>query len=294
VDLTLLDQPPRAIALPDGRQLAWNEVGDPNGLPVLYCNGWPGTRLQAMLAHDDASRFGIRLIGYDRPGLGRSTRLPNRTIRDTPRDIAHLLDALGIDRVIAVGVSGGGPHASAIARWLPHRVRALALICPVAPSRHCSNLTHHTRLFFALARYAPSLLLPGVAAFAWSHRGHTFTRASPMAAPLLTAPDLAVLNDLSTGEALRRDIVEATRQGARATVEDIALSASICPDYPRAIVCPTFVYHGTRDHIVPISMSQWYADNIPGAKLSIVDGEGHISLPFNSLERVFPDLLPQG
>jgi pimeloyl-ACP methyl ester carboxylesterase len=62
------------VTTQDGRVLRVAEAGDPAGVPVLYLHGMPGSRL---LEPDDvarATRRGIRLIGYDRPGYGGSSR----------------------------------------------------------------------------------------------------------------------------------------------------------------------------------------------------------------------------
>lgn len=58
------------MRLPDGRTLAYLEVGAAEGRPVFYFHGGPDSRLE-VLVFDDASRdLGIRLIAIDRPGYG--------------------------------------------------------------------------------------------------------------------------------------------------------------------------------------------------------------------------------
>ena len=73
-------------------------------------------------------RRGIRLITYDRPGYGRSTRHHGRSVADAARDIADIADALGIERFAVVGRSGGGPHALACAALLPERTARIAVL----------------------------------------------------------------------------------------------------------------------------------------------------------------------
>lgn len=61
------------IYLPDGRRLAYAEFGKPDGYPVLYFHGSPASRPEPMLIGDEAfSKFGLRVIGPDRPGMGQS------------------------------------------------------------------------------------------------------------------------------------------------------------------------------------------------------------------------------
>ena len=123
----------RYITLPDGRRLAYAEYGDPLGIPVVYCHGFPGSRLEAALFHDTAKQGGVRVISADRNGLGDSDYLPNRTMLDWPDDVAAMADALGLDRFHLLGVSGGGPYALACAYRIPERLKGLALVCPLGP-----------------------------------------------------------------------------------------------------------------------------------------------------------------
>src|SRR4051812_49452500 len=83
---------------------------------------------------EDAVReLGIRVVTYDRPGYGRSTRHPGRRVVDCVGDVATIADELGIKRFAVSGASGGGPHALAIAARLPERVTRVACVVGAAP-----------------------------------------------------------------------------------------------------------------------------------------------------------------
>ena len=45
---------------------------------------------------------------------------------------------------------------------------------------------------------------------------------------------------------------------------------------PAAITAPTWLFHGTDDHSVPLTASQTLAGAIPGATLREYPGEGHL------------------
>lgn len=97
------------MILPDGRLLGFDDVGDPDGTPLLYFHGFGSTRL---IRHPDdsiAARLGIRLLAVDRPGIGLSTSRPGRALLDFSADVAHLADTIGLDRFGVVAWSGGGP-----------------------------------------------------------------------------------------------------------------------------------------------------------------------------------------
>ena len=122
------------IAVGDGRRLAFEVVGDPAGAPVFVIHGTPGRRLSGR--HPDLSRVsaaGLRLVTYDRPGYGRSTRQPGRRVVDCVSDVATIADVLDIERFAVSGGSGGGPHALAVAAGLPERVTRVACVVGGAP-----------------------------------------------------------------------------------------------------------------------------------------------------------------
>ena len=85
--------------------------------------------VHAALAADQ----GIRLIGYDRPGYGGSTRAPGRRVVDCVADVHAIADGLGLDRFATWGISGGGPHALACAALCDERLVATASLAAVAP-----------------------------------------------------------------------------------------------------------------------------------------------------------------
>lgn len=101
-----------------------DELGDPNGFPVVYHNGTPLSRLLPEWWDAPARERGLRVIGIDRPGYGNAAAEPNRTLRSVADATAALMDDLGVEKFAVIGVSGGGPYALACAAFLPDRVVA--------------------------------------------------------------------------------------------------------------------------------------------------------------------------
>jgi len=119
--------------LKDGRLLGFVEHGDPAGAPVFLFHDFLGNR---NLRHPDDSllrRWGIRLIGVDRPGYGMSTRKAGRSIMDVVEDVMRLSIALEIDRFAVLGFSAGGPYALASAYRFPETVRRCAVVGCLPP-----------------------------------------------------------------------------------------------------------------------------------------------------------------
>jgi pimeloyl-ACP methyl ester carboxylesterase len=86
--------------------VAYEQVGDPAGVPVFVLHGTPNSRLSGV--HPNRSRVadaGLRLIGYDRPGYGHSIRQPGRRIIDCVGDVAAIANELELERFAVAGRS---------------------------------------------------------------------------------------------------------------------------------------------------------------------------------------------
>ena len=96
-----------------------------HGLGATARLNWPGAF--------DALSPSFRVVALDHRGHGRGIRtaMPFR-LRDCADDIVALADVLGIDRVIAVGYSMGGPIALHARRRHPSRVAGLVLCATAA------------------------------------------------------------------------------------------------------------------------------------------------------------------
>src|SRR5205085_8939632 len=94
------------VQLHDGAVLVFEEYGDPNGVPVIFCHGWPSSRTMARLAEEPARDLGIRVISPDRPGISGSSLLPDRKLTDWPRVVEEIAGHLGIGEFRMLAISG--------------------------------------------------------------------------------------------------------------------------------------------------------------------------------------------
>src|SRR5580765_984313 len=122
-----------SIRANDGRELVYEQWGDPEGVPVFALHGTPGCRLNRPPEEEKVRDAGIRLVTYDRPGYGGSDRNHGRRVVDCVRDVEALADSLGVERFAVTGGSGGGPHALAVGARLPDRVAAVHCVVGCVP-----------------------------------------------------------------------------------------------------------------------------------------------------------------
>jgi pimeloyl-ACP methyl ester carboxylesterase len=109
------------VAVGGGRQLAYTDIGDPGGRCVVFFDGAPMSRLHLVGMEGQFAAQGLRVVSPDRPGYGGSSPQVGRSMADWPKDVAALVDALGIDRFMVAGHSSGGPYAVACAAVLVDR-----------------------------------------------------------------------------------------------------------------------------------------------------------------------------
>ncbi|CTQ55485.1 3-oxoadipate enol-lactonase 2 [Roseibium album] len=108
--------------------LHWREDGDSIGLPVVFANSL-GTDLRLWdKIIDRLPQDGFRLIRFDKRGHGLSSCPPSPySLEDLVQDTEDLLDHLGIERCVFVGLSIGGQIGQLLAHRQPQLVQGLVL-----------------------------------------------------------------------------------------------------------------------------------------------------------------------
>ena len=110
-----------------GVRLAYRELGDPDGEPILlvhglFAAGWSWDGFAPRLA-----ATGRRVIVAELRGHGHSARIGPYTFEVFAGDLIFLLDQLGVGSVDLVGHSLGGHAASIVAQQQLARVRRLVI-----------------------------------------------------------------------------------------------------------------------------------------------------------------------
>lgn len=283
------------LTLRDGRRLGYSEYGAPDGRPMLYCHGFPASRLDGRLAHEAALRHNVRLIAPDRPGYGLSDFQAGRRISDWARDALELADALALVRFPLLGISGGAPYAVACAGAIPGRLSSIGIVCGLGRAdlaEHTAGMNPLARASFAAARGAPALSRLINRALA------PVLRSSPrlmlrLLASRLPPPDREVISDRDVFEIFAESYREAFRQGGRGAALDLTLYAQPWDTRVESIRVPCHLWHGEQDTTVPVAMGKRLAAAIPGCRARYYADDGHFSLPVRRMDDILAALVDQ-
>jgi pimeloyl-ACP methyl ester carboxylesterase len=263
------------ITMDDGRTVGFADYGSPSQTALVWCHGGPGNRMEPSIVAADAAHAGLRLIGIDRPGYGRSTPQPGRTIGGWVHDALAVLDHLGIDRCLVLGVSTGGAYALALAAHSPRVLGAIAC-CAVSDMRwgegKAMNVCCHA---FWNARDRNAALALAVETF-----GRRGEKLLPPVGPVAADPsDAAFFTTPAFLAAWVPAVSEMCTNAWAGYVDDRLADANGWGTFDvTRITCPVTVMHGRNDGLMPVANAYHTAAIVPGATLRIFDGLGHISI----------------
>ena len=278
------------LELPDGRLMVSNEYGDANGKPVLVVHGTPGSRLMFQTAHDMAHARGLRLIAPDRPGYGGSSAHSNYTLLQWVGDVECLLDSLNIDHFAVMGVSGGGPFATALATYLPDRVRCLGLISPVGvfSAKVRQSWSWRNRLFFKFLPRAPFLMSLFFLPLRFLVR-HAPGLPLSLFIRTLGRSDQLVLRKPKHAKLLLSAFLDGTRLGIVGVQGDLRLFSSAWNVPFEQAQMPIVLWQGLDDEMVPSKAAFELADQLPEVQVISMKEAGHFWI-FDHVEEVLDSL----
>jgi len=296
----------RTVTRPDGRVIEFLVAGPADGLPLVLHEGTPcGLVLYPPTVRAAALR-GLRVILAARPGYEGSTPRPGRRVVDVAGDTAAVLDDLGAGSFVTAGWSGGGPHALACAAALPGRCLAAASIAGVAPylasdGRRPEKVSpgldwmagmgpeNVAEFGAALAGQAElTAFLDREAAMMGAVTGQDVAQAF---GGLVIEADQAVL----TGE--YADHVAACLRAALSSGiagwrdDDLAFTRDWGFSLDGETPLRAAIWQGDQDRMVPFAHGQWLAAAIPGARVHLMPGDGHLSMTVSAFDQILDDLL---
>jgi pimeloyl-ACP methyl ester carboxylesterase len=211
---------------------------------------------------------GYRVLVPSRPGYLRTPLQVGKTPIEQARAFSALLDSLGIERVIVLGGSGGGPAAISFAALFPEKTIALGLAMAASQKE---NPMEYEEPFFMKSDF-----------FMWGL--FSLMQNDKVLKSMLTGliPDQTsiklIFEDPQKVEMIKSKLWNYWPPSRRAAgqLNDEKQFTSFDPPVSD-IKVPTLIIHGSKDIAVPVEQSKRTAELIPGSQLEIIEGAGHFA-----------------
>jgi pimeloyl-ACP methyl ester carboxylesterase len=285
------------VRLPDGRRLDLRISGPAGGFPLVFHHGTPCAAVPIRALERAAHARGLRLVTASRPGYGDSTPQPGRSVVDVTADTAAVLAAIGADRCLIAGWSGGGPHALACGARLG-ATAAVLVIAGVAPYGAAgldwmAGMGEENIVEFSAALGGEDQLRPSLLGEREQLKDVTAADVVTSLETLLPEVDRAVLTG-EFGEDMAANFREAVRMGVEGWLEDDIAFTRPWGFGLEEISVPVMIWQGSADLMVPFSHGRWLASQLPDASVHLEEGEGHLSLVLGALDRMLGELVSAG
>ena len=200
----------------------------------------------------EAQRLGAHTIATDLPGFGMAPSAgPTMSMAAAATRCLEAVDAAGLDRVVVCGLSMGGYVAFEVWRRARSRIAGLVL----ANTRAGADAPEAAEGRRALAARLRS-------------EGNVLAASPP---PLLAEHAREELQARVHGW-----IADQSAEAIAAAALGMAERPDSTPDLP-GIDVPTLVITADGDRLIPADLTTPMADQIPGARLEIFHGVGHLT-----------------
>ncbi len=225
------------------------------GRPLLLITGLGASLDLAAPFEVELAARGRQVISFDAPGVGGSTayRWPRR-LPGVAETVVGLLDRLGHEQVDVLGVSLGGAVAQQLARSAPDRVRGLVLAATAPGIGGLPGSPHVLMTLATPRRYHDPAYYRQVA-------GRIYGGAARRDPAGLVHEALGRFRPPSTWGYFG---------------QLYAISGWSSLPWLHCLRHPTLVLAGDDDPIVPVVNGHLMAWRIPGARLHVVRGGGHL------------------
>jgi len=251
------------------------------GDPLVLIHGLGGSHLN-WLAVGDQLALGHRVVAPDLRGFGLTPLGPRQraTLEANQALLEGFLERVAGGPATLVGNSMGGRLALQVAAARPELVRRLVLVDPAAPNPTLNGVDGLVIVFFA------ALLAPAAVPY-------LRLRSRRMGAEQIVRSTLAVVCEDPNRvpahvvqahlELTRRRLAEmpwsdrALVQAARSLLKLVFGRRAYYRILPR-VQAPTFILHGARDRLVPVSAAAELARLRPDWNLEVLDGVGHVPM----------------
>ncbi|MHA1244695.1 MAG: alpha/beta hydrolase [Candidatus Heimdallarchaeota archaeon] len=276
----------QTITLSDDRKLGYSIYGDPDGFPMLFFHGWPGTRLDISCLAPIAKEHNMKIIGVDRPGMTYSSFQKKRKVADWPGDVLALINHLQIEEYSILAFSTGALYAIECALQIPEKIKKIGLVSAVPYYKIGWSGTKNKRLYRLAKIFHPFPLLVRSFLRIVSDIGLNRYVRNPTKTYLNSLKDLSQIDRetweredirLWLFEEFLPDLLLSERKGIAYDLFLLAYGLGSPKEYEEIpnFSFPIYLWHGESDDIVPHIASIKQNKIYHGSKLTIYPNEGH-------------------
>jgi pimeloyl-ACP methyl ester carboxylesterase len=246
--------------------LEYAELGE--GAPMLVVHGAEGGFDQGIDMTGAMAGHGYQLIAPSRFGYLRSAMPGNPTTAMQADAYAQLLDRLGIDKVVVVGISAGAWSSMQFAILHPERCRALVLLVP-ADYLPAGTSIHGGAVVRAIVN----------SDFAGWAVLKLMTTMPGAITRMMLGTDVAVVRAAEPGEKARVQQVLGHLLPVSPRIAgmnfDIETAATLVPFPIEKIACPVLTISAEDDRFGTASRARYIAATVPGGRAVIFPTGGH-------------------
>jgi pimeloyl-ACP methyl ester carboxylesterase len=237
-----------------GLEIAYERAGD--GPPLLFVHG-AASDARVWRPQVDALADEFTVVAWDEPGAGRSSDVPAQFgLADYAGCLAELIEALALGPAHVAGISWGGTVVQELYRSRPELVATLVLVDTYAGWK---GSLPEEEVRARVAGVQRALAVPA----------EEFDAAGALPGWFAGDPPAEFLPLL---EAMAADVRPGSMRTALAVMAEVDQRDLL----PR-ISAPTLLIWGELDARSPLSVARQFEQAIPGAKLVVIPGAGHVS-----------------
>ena len=287
----------QSIKSRDGRILDVLVAGDMESKTALVCHhGTPSDASIWSDWHQDALDNNLVLIAISRPGYGLSDRNTGRTISSVAADVEDVLDNLGKDHFLAIGWSGGGPHALACGALIPDRCKGVASLAGVGPYGKpdldfLEGMGPENVEEFGIALQGEAPLRVWMDEHADAYRTISDDELASALGGLVPEVDVVALNEQGLASVWASSMRRCFTNGWDGWIDDNLAFCSGWGFETSQITTPVTIWQGDLDLMVPFAHGEWLLKHIPTAKPRLEKGHGHLSLVADRRQAIIDDLI---
>jgi pimeloyl-ACP methyl ester carboxylesterase len=241
--------------------IAYQVLGE-GEVDLVFVMGWI-TNLETYWELPAYRRFMQRLAGFtrlilfDKRGMGLSDRTLIGTLEERMDDVRAVMDAVGSERAVLLGVSEGAPMSMVFAATHPERTAGLIFV-----GGEVKEIIEDDWPWGQSSRDDYEAMLAQTLEGFWGKPTRVWFAPSVENDPVA----ISWLSRLERSAASPASAVAFMRLGSEIDVRHVAPSIHV----------PTLVLHTPEDPVVRYEQARWLAEQIPGARLVELKGRDHV------------------